>query len=126
MKKTLSTLCTFLLLGATSGVCEPPNSGRTFRNPFQPATTPTATPNPKDRPPLEQYPLNALKLTAIVTNAAGELFASVETPEGIGFKVVRGTIVGQERSKVIEISKSGIVIEQEDNEHRAIPLRAKD
>jgi Tfp pilus assembly protein PilP len=63
-----------------------------------------------------------------VRNAAGELFASVETPDGIGFKVVRGTTVGREGSTVVEISQSGIVIEEEKSEQRAlraIPLRPK-
>lgn len=129
MRKTLCTLGPLLLLGGPSGICADTLPARTFRNPFQPFIGPTATPDQRDRPPLEQYPINALKLTAIVRNAAGDLFASVETPDGIGFKVVRGTIVGREGSEVVDISKSGIVIEEGENERRAlraIPLRPKD
>lgn len=129
MKKTLCTLGPLLLLGGPYGICEETLPARTFRNPFQPVIGPTATPDQRERPPLEHYPFNALKLTAIVRNAAGELFASIETPDGIGFKVVRGTIVGREASKVVEISTSGIVIEERENERRAlkaIPLHPKD
>jgi Tfp pilus assembly protein PilP len=114
---------------ATTALCEQPHPPRTFRNPFQPVIPPTATPDQRERQPLEHYALNVLKLTAIVTNAAGELFASVETPEGIGFKVVRGTVVGQEGARVIEISKSGIVVEEGENERRTmreILLRPRD
>lgn len=129
MKKKLLILFPFLIVGTTPGMGESPRSGLTLRNPFQPVALPTkATPNHEERPPLERYPLNALRLTAIVTNAAGELFASVETPEGIGFKVVRGTVVGREGATVIEISKSGIVVEEREHEQmatRAILLRPK-
>ena len=129
MKTKLSILLTFLILRVTPGMSESPRSSLTLRNPFQPAAAPTqATPNQNDRPPLERYPINALRLTAIVTNAAGELFASVETPEGIGFKVVRGTVVGREGATVIEISKSGIIVEETRHEQvatRAILLRPK-
>ena len=123
-------LVAFLLFfAATTAVCDQPHPPRTFRNPFQPVASPTPAPRTGDRPPLEQHPLNALKLTAIITNAAGELFASVETPEGIGFKVVKGTVVGVEGSRVVEISKKGIVIDERGSDRkslREIPLHSKD
>ncbi len=82
------------------------------RNPFQPVAAPVPQPSQHKRPPLEQYPLSALKLTAIVTNMRGELFASVEIPSGVGFKVVRGTILGESSARVIEISPRGILVEE--------------
>ncbi len=82
------------------------------RNLFQPVDT-TPTPRPLTAiPPLERYPLNALTLTAIITNAQGERFASVENPQGIGYKVERGTIIGDGGARVIEISVRGIVVEE--------------
>lgn len=114
---------------ATTAVCEQPHPPRTLRNPFLPVTSPTAAPRTGDRPHLEQHPLSTLKLTAIVTNTAGELFASIETPDGIGFKVIKGTVVGVEEARVVEISKRGIVVEERGNGQnplREIPLHGKD
>ena len=82
------------------------------RNLFQPVDT-TPTPRPLTAiPPLERYPLQALTLTAIITNAQGERFASVENPQGIGYKVERGTIIGDGGARVVEISPRGIVVEE--------------
>lgn len=83
-----------------------------MRNPFRAATTPTPQPKREKRPPLEQYPLSALSLTAIVTNMEGEIFASVEIPSGVGFKVVRGTILGEGGARVVGISQGGIMVEE--------------
>ena len=86
-----------------------PNLGR---NLFKPAET-TPTPRPLTAiPPLQRHPITSLTLTAIITTALGERFASVENPEGIGYKVERGTIIGKEGARVIEISVRGIVVEE--------------
>jgi Tfp pilus assembly protein PilP len=82
------------------------------RNPFRPLATPTPYVSHDKRPALEQYPLSALSLTAIVTDMEGKLFASVEIPSGVGFKVVRGTTLGESSARVIEISKNGLVVEE--------------
>lgn len=118
---TLATLCLTSRAWSLPSVPMHPK-----RNPFQPIATPVPEPSQLKRPPLEQYPLSALKLTAIVTNMQGELFASVEVPSGVGFKVVRGTILGESRANVIEISPRGIVVEESSTGEvlrREIPLR---
>jgi Tfp pilus assembly protein PilP len=97
-----------------------------IRNPFVPVkTSPTSIPL-TDRPPLERYPISALTLTAIITNAVGERYASVENPEGIGYKVVKGTMLGNAHARVVEISTNGLVVEESHSQgsvRREIPLR---
>lgn len=98
-----------------------------IRNPFVPVdTSPTSIPL-TDRPPLERYPISALTLTAIITNAVGERYASVENPEGIGYKVVKGAVLGDANARVVEISTKGLVVEESYPQgpvRREIPLRA--
>ena len=98
-----------------------------IRNPFVPVeTSPTSIPL-TDRPPLERYPISALTLTAIITNAVGERYASVENPEGIGYKVVKGVVIGDAHARVVEISTKGLVVEESDSRgpvRREILLRA--
>ena len=82
------------------------------RNLFRPVE---ASPTPRSLtalPPLQRYPITSLTLTAIITNAAGERFASVENPEGIGYKVERGTVLGDAGARVVEVSGKGIVVEE--------------
>ncbi len=82
------------------------------RNLFRPVEA-SPTPRPLTAlPPLQRYPITSLTLTAIITNALGERFASVENPEGIGYKVEKGTIIGDAGARVVEISARGIVVEE--------------
>ena len=98
----------------------------TRRNLFQPIDT-TPTPRPLTAiPPLQRYPLNALTLTAIITNAQGERFASVENPEGVGYKVERATIIGARGARVVEISNKGIVVEESGAESGADGVRNRE
>jgi Tfp pilus assembly protein PilP len=80
-------------------------------------------------PPLQRYPITALTLTAIITNTQGERFASVENPEGIGYKVERGTVIGNEGARVVEITMRGMVVEEagaEGIKRREILLRGEE
>jgi Tfp pilus assembly protein PilP len=113
MKIHFSPLILAVLCLTSNAWCAPSVPMHPKRNPFQPVATPAPQPSQSKRPPLEQYPLSALTLTAIVTNMEGQLFASVEIPSGVGFKVVRGTILGESRARVSEISQRGIVVEEE-------------
>ena len=112
-------------LGYTHCQAQPPSPRRNLFRPIEISPTPlplTAI------PPLERYPISALTLTAIITNAQGERFASVENPEGIGYKVQRGTVIGNGGARVVEISLGGIVVEEagaEGVKTREILLRAK-
>jgi Tfp pilus assembly protein PilP len=64
-------------------------------------------------PPLERYPITSLTLTAIITNAHGERYASVENPQGIGYKVEKGSRLGNAGAQVVEISSRGLVVEEQ-------------
>jgi Tfp pilus assembly protein PilP len=100
-----------------------------YRNIFQPVES---TPPPRALtaiPPLQRYPISALTLTAIIVNAQGERFASVENPEGIGYKVERGTVIGKEGARVVEITSRGMVVKEGDSERskgREILLRGEE
>lgn len=82
------------------------------RNPFMPINTSTQRPTDHDTPPLERYPLSDLRLTAIVADARGDVFASVENPDGVGFKVDVGTRLGTSRAHVVQITRRGLVLEE--------------
>lgn len=82
---------------------------RSIRNPFEPPAAPQPDPS---RPRLEQLDLSELRLVAIVRDMQGQLAASVEDPQGIGFLVRRGTRIGRQGATVTEISDDGITIEE--------------
>ena len=98
------------------------------RNLFEPVEI-TPIPRPLTATsPLQQYPITALTLTAIITDAHGERFGSVENPEGIGYKVARGTVIGNEGARVVEVTIRGIVVEEvgaEGSRRREILLRGE-
>ncbi len=64
-----------------------------------------------DRPPLERYNLAEFKLTGIVWGGFG-YNAMLEGPDGKGYFVRAGTIIGQNRGVIKKITKDLIVIEE--------------
>jgi Tfp pilus assembly protein PilP len=91
------------------------------RNPFEPFQSSTPISHKSDTPPLQRYPLSQLKLTAIVTNQEGTLFASIEDPHGIGFKVTVGSVIGESRAVITHVTPQGLIIEE-----RSLSGEAKD
>ena len=65
----------------------------------------------EDRPPLERYNIYEFKLTGVVWGGFG-YNAMLEGPEGKGYFVHVGTIIGQNRGVVKKISKNAMVIEE--------------
>jgi Tfp pilus assembly protein PilP len=65
----------------------------------------------EDRPPLERYNIYEFKLTGVVWGGFG-YNAMLEGPEGKGYFVHVGTIIGQNRGVVKKISKTAMVIEE--------------
>ncbi len=64
-----------------------------------------------DRPPLERYNLTEFKLTGIVWGGFG-YNAMFEGPDGKGYFVRTGTIIGQNGGVIKKITKDSIVIEE--------------
>jgi len=64
-----------------------------------------------DRPPLERFSLSEFRLTGIVWGGFG-YSAMLEGPEGKGYFVHVGTIIGQNRGVVKKISKDAMVVEE--------------
>jgi Tfp pilus assembly protein PilP len=63
--------------------------------------------------PLERVALSQLKVTAIIRSATGGNRALVEDAGGKGYVVQRGTYIGLNAGRVIDIDKSRIVVEEE-------------
>lgn len=64
-----------------------------------------------DRPPLERYNITEFKLTGIVWGGFG-YNAMFEGPDGKGYFVRAGTIIGQNGGVIKKITKDSIVIEE--------------
>jgi type IV pilus assembly protein PilP len=62
-----------------------------------------------DRPPLERYNITEMKLTGIVWGGFG-YNAMIEGPDGKGYFVRTGTIIGPNRGVIKKITKDAIVI----------------
>lgn len=62
-------------------------------------------------PPLQRVTLNELNLVAIVWGAYGYT-AMVQTPEGYGYTVRRGTRIGQNNGVVTAITERGIIVQE--------------
>jgi len=79
------------------------------------AETPVATKQRRKRiprTPLERLALNQIKLTGIILSSSGAR-AMLEEASGRGYVVTRGTPVGKNWGKVVEILKDRIIIEEE-------------
>ena len=85
-----------------------------------------------ERPPLERYNFSDFKLTAIIWGAFG-YNAMVEAPDGKGYLVRVGTIMGPNRGVVKKITADRVIIEEKyknfsgETEHKenVIELRKK-
>ncbi|MCB0318337.1 MAG: pilus assembly protein PilP, partial [Bdellovibrionales bacterium] len=78
------------------------------RDPFRPFNF-APQQDDRARTPLELYAIGQLKLTVIL-DGFDEPFAMVENSAGKGFKIRRGTKIGQNGGEVVEILKDRIVI----------------
>jgi type IV pilus assembly protein PilP len=94
--------------GVVGGGYDP--SGR--RDPFAPIVQ-ELQPGKTDTtlPPLQRVTLTELNLIAIVWGAYGYT-AMVQTPEGHGYSVRRGTRIGQNNGVVSAITERGIIVQE--------------
>ncbi len=61
--------------------------------------------------PLERYPINEFKLSGIVWGGLG-YHAVLEGPDGKGYFVRQGTVIGPNRGVVKKITQSSMIIEE--------------
>jgi type IV pilus assembly protein PilP len=82
------------------------------KNPFKPFLT-----NVKEKKavvpttPLQKYELDQLKLVAVVWGVNGSV-AMVEAPDGKGYSVKRGDLIGRRGGRVKRIEKNMVVVEE--------------
>lgn len=82
------------------------------RDPFAPIIVrETKKAKAGDRPPLERYSISEFKLTGIVWGGFG-YNAVLEGPDGKGYFVRVGTIIGQNRGVIKKITQNTMVIEE--------------
>ncbi len=82
------------------------------RDPFAPIIVPEAKKGAAlDRPPLERYNITEFKLSGIVWGGFG-YNAILEGPDGKGYFVHAGTVVGPNRGVVKKITPTTLVIEE--------------
>lgn len=97
-------------LAAPAGAHSYDPSGR--RDPFAPVLQQLAI-GPSDPllPPLQRVGLTELNLIAVVWGAYGYA-AMVQTPDGSGYTVRRGTRIGSNNGVVSDVTEKGIVVQE--------------
>lgn len=73
------------------------------RNPFQPFDLSPKIEIDESLPPLQRYDLGQLRVSAVLSDSKGEMFAMVEDATGRGYPVRVGDIVGNKGGKVVNI-----------------------
>ncbi len=81
------------------------------RDPFAPIVSREDKRARFDRPPLERYSLNDFKLTAVLRGGFGDT-AMVEAPDGKGYVIRVGTIIGLNKGIVKKITDNKIIVEE--------------
>jgi type IV pilus assembly protein PilP len=82
------------------------------RDPFAPIIVKAGTGrDDKSKPPLERYPVSEFKLAAIVWGGFG-YNAMVEGPDGKGYFLKVGTVMGPNRGVVKRITQSSVIVEE--------------
>ena len=83
------------------------------RDPFAPIISKQDKNKPAlgDRPPLERYTISEFKLAGIIWGGFG-YNAMLEGPDGKGYFIRRGTVIGPNRGVVKKITSNAVVIEE--------------
>ncbi len=81
------------------------------RDPFAPIVSREEKRARLDRPPLERYNLDDFKLTAILRGGFGDT-AMVEAPDGKGYVIHVGSIIGFNKGVVKKITDNKIIVEE--------------
>ncbi len=81
------------------------------RNPFKPFITTKVEKPIVPRTPLQRYELDQLKLVAVIWGIANPT-AMVEAPDGKGYSIKKGDLIGSRGGRVKRIEKDKIVVEE--------------
>lgn len=81
------------------------------RDPFMPVISERAQQANRDRSPLQRVPLGDLTLIGVVWGGFGSR-AMVQTPDGRGYTIQQGTLVGPNHGVVTGISEDAVTIEE--------------
>lgn len=81
------------------------------RDPFRSAILGESLRGKETLPPLQRREISELKLIGIIWNSAG-YNAMLETPDGKGYTIKVGTIVGPKKGVVRKVTKRTVVIEE--------------
>jgi type IV pilus assembly protein PilP len=88
----------------------PLSVGRIERNPFKPFTASVGGRKVvQPRTPLQRYQVGQLKLVAVIWGIDPPV-GMLETPEGKGFVVRRGDLVGDRNGKVARVKRDRVVV----------------
>lgn len=82
------------------------------RDPFRSLVVEELQNRPKPKTPLQQYDLDQLKIVGIIWGISNPK-AMVQTPDGKGFVVSKGTPIGKGRGKVTRITQKEVVVSEE-------------
>jgi Tfp pilus assembly protein PilP len=97
------------IINADAINARPPYNPEGKRDPFRPYDPEPAKGVSLDKAPLELYPLDDLKVTAIV-EVGGEPAANIQIPTGSGYLIKKGAKIGQNGGEVIEILSDRVVV----------------
>jgi len=103
--------------GAATTAVEKPVTAYSYislgrRDPFAPLVTKEEKQTKAgERPPLERYNLDDFKLTAVLRGGFGDN-AVVEAPDGKGYIIHVGTIIGPNKGVVKKITENKLIVEE--------------
>jgi len=103
--------------GTTTTAVEKPGTAYSYsslgrRDPFSPLVTKEEKRvKAGERSPLERYNLDDFKLTAVLRGGFGDT-AMVEAPDGKGYIIHVGTIIGQNKGVVKKITDNKLIVEE--------------
>lgn len=86
------------------------------RNPFKPFVFAKPSEIFEPKTPLQRYSIAQLRLTAIIWGIKQPV-GMVEAPDGKGYVVKKGDLIGNKNGRVVQVKKSSIVILERHKDH---------
>lgn len=86
------------------------------RNPFRPFLFAKSSEIFEPKTPLQRYSIGQLKLTAVIWGISQPV-GMVETPDGKGYVIKKGDLIGDKNGRVVQVKKSSVVIVESYKDH---------